>query len=127
VEKYLIVAIAAPALFLLLRSRVAAEGALTPAEAASWIKEKKNLQIIDVRTEGEYAEGHIAGAKLIPVQEIDRRLAEIDKKKPVLLYCRSGHRSASALKILSDEGYPGAKHLAGGLNAWKDANLPVVK
>ncbi len=125
--KWLLVALAVPGLVLFLRARASAEGALSPSEAATWIKEKKNLQLVDVRTPGEYAEGHLAGAKLIPVQEIDKRLSEIDKSKPVLLYCRSGHRSGNALKILQDHGYAQAKHLEGGIKAWQAAGLPVTK
>jgi rhodanese-related sulfurtransferase len=109
------------------RSRVSADGAISPAEAANLIKVTKNLQLIDVRTPAEYAEGHLAQAKLIPLQELEKRVAEIDKGKPVLLYCRSGHRSGIALKLLHDKGYAQAKHMDGGINAWKAAGLPVTK
>jgi rhodanese-related sulfurtransferase len=126
-SKWLIIALAIPIVFFLLRSRASAEGAISPGEAAATIKEKKNLQLIDVRTPGEYASGHLAGAKLIPVQEIDKRLAEIDKHKPVLLYCRTGHRSGNALKILLEHGYPDVKHVEGGITAWQAAGLPVTK
>jgi len=126
-RKWLLVALAVPVMFLLMRSRVSADGAISPAEAASWIKEKKNLQLIDVRTAEEYSDGHLAGAKLIPVREIGKRLAEIDKKKPVLLYCRSGHRSGNALKILQEQGYTEAKHIEGGITAWQAAGLPITR
>ena len=91
------------------------------------IRHKKDIQLIDVRTAGEYAAGHLANAKLIPVQEFAQRLAEIDKNKPVLLYCRSGHRSGNALKILQDKGYKDAKHIEGGIGAWQAAGLPVTR
>ena len=126
-RKWLIVAIAVPALLAACRTRASAEGALAPTQAAAWIKERKELQLIDVRSEGEYASGHLAGAKLIPVQEIEDRLSEIDKQQPVLLYCRSGHRSGNALKILQTHGYAQAKHLQGGIIAWHAAGLPVTK
>ncbi len=125
--KWLPVAVLAVGLFVMLRSSGAAEGGISPTESAALIKEKKNLQLIDVRTEGEYAAGHLAGSKLIPVQEIEQRLSEIDKKKPVLLYCRTGHRSGNALKILQDHGYTQAKHMEGGITAWQAAGLPVTK
>jgi len=125
--KWLLVALVIAAFALLLRSNVSADGAISPAQAASFIKEKKNLQLIDVRSEGEYADGHLAGAKLIPVQDLEKRLAEIDKKRPVLLYCRSGHRSGNALKTLQAAGFPEAKHMGGGINAWQAAGLPVTK
>ena len=124
--KWLLAAAAIPIVFLLMRSHASADGALSAAQAATWIKETKNLQVIDVRTAGEYADGHLAAAKLIPVQEIAKRLSEIDKSRPVLLYCRSGHRSGNALKILQGQGYAEAKHMEGGINAWQAAGLPVV-
>jgi phage shock protein E len=125
--KWLIVALAVPLVLVLVHSYAAADDAIAPAEAATLIKNTKNLQLIDVRTPGEFADGHVAGAKLIPVQEIENRLSEIDKQKPVLLYCRSGHRSGSALKILHEHGYAGAKHVEGGIKAWQAAGLPVTK
>lgn len=126
-KPWIFVALAALALVLFFTSRGAADGAISPTEAASWIKEKKDLQLIDVRTPAEYADGHLAGAKLIPLQELEGRWSEIDKNKPILLYCRSGHRSGKALKILQDKGYAQAKHMEGGINAWKAAGLPVAK
>lgn len=125
--KWLLIALAIPALILTIRSPASADGAIPPAQAATLIKDKKDLQLIDVRTAGEYAEGHLANAKLIPVQEIAQRLAEIDKSKPVLLYCRSGHRSGNALKILQGQGYKDAKHIEGGIGAWQAAGLPVTR
>jgi rhodanese-related sulfurtransferase len=120
-------ALAVSALFLLLRSQATADDGISASDAATLIKRQKDLQLIDVRTEGEYATGHLPGAKLIPVQEIGDRVAEIDKHKPVLLYCRTGHRSAIALRILEDSGFTRAKHIAGGINAWKSAGLPVTR
>jgi rhodanese-related sulfurtransferase len=125
--KYLLVALGALALMMFFRARVSADGAISPAEAADFIKATKNLQLIDVRTPAEYADGHLAKAKLIPLQELEGRVAEIDKGKPVLLYCRSGHRSGMALKVLNEKGYAQAKHMQGGINAWKAAGLPVTK
>jgi rhodanese-related sulfurtransferase len=125
--KWLILALAVPAVFLLLRSPATAESGLAPSEAAAWIKSKPDLQLIDVRSEHEYASGRLAGAELIPVQEIDDRLSEIDERRPVLLYCRTGHRSAYALKILREIGYAEAEHLQGGINAWRAAGLPIVR
>jgi len=115
------------ALVVFFASRASADNAVSPTEAATMIKEKKNLQLIDVRTAAEYADGHLAKAKLIPVQEIESRMAEIDKSKPILLYCRSGHRSGNALKILQGKGFTQAKHMEGGINAWQAAGLPVTK
>jgi rhodanese-related sulfurtransferase len=126
-KPWIFAALGALALVLFFASRGQAEGAISPTEAARWLKEKQDLQLIDVRTPPEYADGHLAGAKLIPLQELEGRWSEIDKSKPILLYCRSGHRSGKALKILQDKGYAQAKHMEGGINAWKAAGLPVAK
>jgi rhodanese-related sulfurtransferase len=125
--KWLLVALGALALVVFFGSRASAEGTLSPTQAADWIKETKDLQLIDVRTAAEYADGHVAKAKLIPLQELESRVGEIDKSKPILLYCRSGHRSGNALKILQGKGYTQAKHMEGGINAWQAAGLPVTK
>lgn len=125
--KWLPVALAIPLLFVLVRAQATAGDAVSPAEAARMIEETKDLQLIDVRTPGEYADGHLSGAKLIPVQEIGARLAEIDKRKPVLLYCRTGHRSSSALRILKAHGFANAQHIEGGLGAWQAAGLSLTR
>ena len=125
--KWLLAALTLPALTLFMRSNASADGAVQSAQAATLIKDKKDLQLIDVRTASEYAEGHLANAKLIPVQELAQRLAEIDKNKPVLLYCRSGHRSGNALKVLQENGYKNASHVEGGIIAWQAAGLPVTR
>lgn len=76
--------------------------------------------LVDVRTEDEYAVEHAAGAVLIPLDDIeDMDLEELlpDKKAPVLLYCRTGRRSALAAAQLFDKGYENLYDL-GGLNGW---------
>jgi rhodanese-related sulfurtransferase len=122
-----LVAFGVATLVLCLGSLVRADEAIAPNEAAKLIKEKKNILLIDVRTPAEYAEEHLVKAKLVPLQELEERVAELQKGKPILLYCRSGHRSGMALKILQDKGFTQAKHIEGGINAWKAAGLPVTK
>ena len=72
---------------------------LSPEEAHRRVKEKNPPQFIDVRTREEYREARIPGSRLIPLQELGGRLKEIDKVKPVLLYCRSGNRSGMAFQV----------------------------
>jgi rhodanese-related sulfurtransferase len=81
-------------------------------------------QLIDVRTPEEFAGGHIAGAVNIPVQEIAGRLGEVAQDQPVVLYCRSGNRSAQAAQILDQAGYAPVYDL-GGIGAWQQAGYPV--
>jgi rhodanese-related sulfurtransferase len=125
--KWIFAALAIAVLLLAMQEVSLAEGGVSAKEAATLIKGKKNLQLIDVRTQGEYAAGHLAQAKLIPLQELETRLGEIDKAKPVLLYCRSGHRSGVALKLLAGKGFADVKHMEGGINAWQAEGLPVTK
>ncbi|HTN65279.1 MAG TPA: rhodanese-like domain-containing protein [Burkholderiaceae bacterium] len=84
--------------------------------------------LIDVRETGEYAEGHAPGSVLIPLGQLQQRLPEIEsyKDKPVVLICRSGNRSAKALKQLQQAGFSAASNIDGGMIAWKKAGLPIV-
>ena len=88
------------------------------AQAKQVIDTDKTLQIIDVREDYEYAEGHIQGSKLIPLGQLTSRMGEIDKAKPVLFVCASGARSASAAQVLIQSGYSKVYNLAGGIEQW---------
>ena len=66
---------------------------------------KDGAQIIDVRTPGEYAMGHIRGSKNIPLNELQSKLKQIKKDKPVITCCASGMRSSSAKGMLKSSGY----------------------
>lgn len=85
--------------------------------------------ILDVREPAETAQGHIARAKLIPLGQLSGRLNELEKfkAKPIIVACRSGNRSANACGILMKHGFSNVYNLAGGMNAWTQANLPVEK
>ena len=74
-------------------------------------------QLLDVRTAMEFGEGHLTGAVNIPVHELPQRVAELDTTKPVVVYCRSGARSASATSILSRSGFTQV-HDLGPMGAW---------
>jgi rhodanese-related sulfurtransferase len=81
--------------------------------------------LVDVREPVEHAEEHIVGAKLIPLGQLEKRAAEIDRSAPVIVMCRSGKRGADALKKLEALGIHEARNLEGGMLAWKEAGLPV--
>jgi len=98
---------------------------LDPAEAQRRLREKTPPQFIDVRTKEEYQESRIAGSRLIPLHELGSRLREIDKARPVLLYCRSGHRSGMAYQLLKSNGYANVAHIRGGIMGWSRNGLPV--
>ncbi len=83
--------------------------------------------VVDVREPNEFSAGHLAGAKHIPVGDIDKRLADIPVGKAVLLYCDAGNKSGKASAALKKAGRDQIFNLAGGLTAWKQAGLPTVK
>ncbi|HUV81868.1 MAG TPA: rhodanese-like domain-containing protein [archaeon] len=83
--------------------------------------------ILDVRTREEYDAGHIANAILIPSTDISGRLDEVPKDMPILVYCRSGSRSAIASQELVDNGYLEVYNMEGGINEWQNAGYPVQK
>ena len=101
---------------------------LSPKEAFELIqKEKDKVVILDVRTPQEYSiDGHIKGAKLIPLDKITEKISILKKfkNKKIIVYCRSGNRSVSASRILSDLGFK-VYNIKGGLNGWKEEGLPV--
>ena len=84
------------------------------------------VQLIDVRTPEEYAEGHIEGAILMPVDEFDPAAIPAAEGKETILYCRSARRSELAATMLSEATGETAVHLEGGIIAWQEAELPVV-
>jgi len=87
--------------------------------------DEENLTILDVRTVDEFKQdGHLVDAKLIPLHLLEKNLNMLDKSKRVLVYCRSGSRSVSASRILSNAGFT-AVNMSGGIIDWKTEKLPV--
>lgn len=91
--------------------------------------QKANALLLDVRTKGEYKEGHIKDATLIPVQELENRINELAdyKNKPIYVYCRSGNRSTVASKMLLDKGYTEVYNLQKGIKGWIRAGKAVTQ
>jgi rhodanese-related sulfurtransferase len=83
-----------------------------------------DVQLIDVREPGEHAAGRIAGDRLIGLMALAEQLGTIDRERPVVLYCRSGSRSAMAAAALQGAGFD-AHNMAGGLLEWVAAGLPL--
>src|ERR1044071_4785228 len=92
-------------------------------------KKDANLVVLDVRTPEEFAAGHIPGAVNIPHDQLPNRLAEIAgaKNKDVVVYCRSGRRSAIAQETLSSQGFKSVKHLDGDMLKWQEEKRPTTK
>lgn len=91
-----------------------------PASAYKTVIEDKNVQLIDVRTPAEYAQGNIKGAVNIDVTAsgFSQAVSKLDKNKPVAVYCRSGGRSQTATAVLKDLGFKQIYDLKGGYLAW---------
>ena len=81
-------------------------------------------QLVDVRVDHEWDAGHIPGATHLPLAELAERAGEIDKERPVVLYCRGGNRSTMATAALAESGYDAAK-LEEGIVGWSEAGLPI--
>jgi rhodanese-related sulfurtransferase len=81
-------------------------------------------QLVDVRADHEWEVGRIAGAKHIPLGDLAERAGEIDRERPVVLYCRGGNRSSMATAALAEAGYDASK-LEEGIVGWNEAGLPV--
>lgn len=90
---------------------------------------REDAVVVDVREVGEYARVHILGARNLPLGELERRVAELEKhkSKPLILCCDSGNRSGKAISILRQHGFERVQNLSGGFGAWQQAGLPVEK
>ena len=85
--------------------------------------------LLDIRTPEEYAEGHLADATLINFydKDFEDQLKLLDKKVNYSIYCRSGNRSSTALKTMEKLGFKNVYELQGGIGAWANVGLPIVK
>ena len=115
---FLLIALAAPAVATELRAPIA------PADAAAAIASDTPPQVLDVRTAEEFAQGHLPSATLIPHDELAARLAELDRDRPVLVYCRSGRRATDAEKVLAANGFD-VRQIEGSWLRWQEESLPV--
>ncbi len=91
-------------------------------EAQKLIEE--GAQLVDVRADHEWEAGRIAGATHLPLAELAERAGEIDKERPVVVYCRGGNRSSMATSALADAGYDAVK-LSEGIVGWSEASFPL--
>ncbi len=102
---------------------------LDAEESAALLAADEPVTVLDVRRAGEFAEGHLKGAKNIDFLQPDfaDNLRELDREKPYLVHCAVGGRSTKALAQLRELGFVRVYHLDGGMKAWLAANQPVVK
>ena len=105
---------------------------VTSQEAFDLLQESQgnpDFIILDVRTSSEFHNGHIEGALNIDVNlpSFSEELEQLDRNAAYLVYCRTGNRSRTALRIMDDLGFTRAYHLANGITEWVDAGFPVIE
>ncbi|MFZ1686252.1 MAG: rhodanese-like domain-containing protein [Flavobacteriales bacterium] len=105
-----------------------APAGFTPQQFAA-ATNKADYLLLDVRTPEEWKTGHLKDAVHIDwyADDFTERVTKLDKLKPVLVYCASGGRSAEAQDAMRDLGFKQVVNLKGGITAWRNAGLPVVK
>ena len=126
---YLIVlALGSGALLLMPAMKNVGGGTLSPANAVALINREKAV-VVDVSEPDEFAAGHITGAKNIPLAQLEERLPTVAKNKalPLILVCASGKRAQGAVATATKLGYANVQALAGGIQAWRKADMPVEK
>ena len=84
------------------------------------------LNILDVRDQGEWDEGHIKGAKHIPFYFVEQRMQELSDARPLAVLCASGQSSTLACSILQRHGFTRLFNVEGGMDAWKKEEFEVV-
>jgi len=105
---------------------------LNPGDAQALIRENSgnpDFVVLDVRTPGEFARGHLEGALLIDYHspEFRDRMAGLDRTKSYLVYCRTGSRSSRTVRIMNELGFQHIYHLEGGILRWLEEGLPAVR
>jgi rhodanese-related sulfurtransferase len=108
---------------LLIRPGTTASVEITPAQAHEKIQQ--GAFVLDVRSQEEWDQFHIAGSTLIPLDQLQNRLGELPKDKDIVVVCLSGHRSQNGTSILLEAGFTRIFCLSGGLQAWTEAKYPV--
>lgn len=126
----LVVAAAASGIMLLwsfFGRRVSGINEVNTMEATRMMNDEALL--LDVREDNEWAVGRLPNAMHIRLGELSKRVSELEKykDKPIVVYCRSGHRSARACALLKRSGFSNPNNLAGGIVAWEQANLPITR
>ena len=118
-----IVAVALLAAAILLWPKTTHSNEITVAKA--YEKYQGGVYILDVRTQAEWDQMHIANSTLIPLDQLQNRITELPSDRDIVVVCRTGKRSQTGMNILQDAGYTRAVCMSGGLTAWKAAGYPL--
>ncbi len=99
---------------------------VTPPELKQWQDEGRGFVLLDVRTPQEHSLASIPGARLIPLQELARRVEELDREADIVVHCHHGQRSERAAAFLRGQGFATVRNLVGGIDAWSEQVDPGV-
>nr|WP_246560605.1 rhodanese-like domain-containing protein [Geobacter grbiciae] len=118
-----------PMIVLALAATVLAAGYrdIKASEAKSLLAANKKVFLLDVRTPEEFGQGRLHGAVLIPINEVERRIGEIPRNRPVVVYCAVGSRSGLVAGFLSRKGYREVYNMADGIVGWYRNGLPILR
>ena len=105
----------------------AASKDIVSSEAKNLMAKNKQIFLLDVRTPEEYRQGHLRGAVLIPMGEMERRIAEVPGNRPVLVYCAGGSRSRAVANFLAERGYRSVYNMSDGIVGWYRNGMPVER
>ena len=110
------------------QSRLLGYEELKPLDLVQMINRVEPL-LLDVRNDDEFSGGHLASARHIPLEQLAERQEELQayRDRPIVVYCRSGQRSARAATLLKKKGFARLYKLAGGMLAWQNSSLPVTR
>lgn len=129
-ENWMLIVIAVVSGAMLMVPGIGGSGAavIQPMKAVQMMNHEKAV-VIDVCEPNEFAQGHVVGARNVPLGLLDKQLEATVKNKqlPLILVCASGMRSKRAVATAKKLGYENAYSLAGGMGAWRGANMPVGK
>ncbi|HLH37522.1 MAG TPA: MBL fold metallo-hydrolase [Bryobacteraceae bacterium] len=87
-------------------------------------RERRDIQVVDVRRRAEWDEGHIEGAKLMPLGQLESMLGELRRDLPIAVHCKSGYRSAIGCSLIQRAGFEKVWNVIGGFDAWRACGLP---
>lgn len=116
-----------PPAFLFRTELVTSFDRLSAQELNSALKSASPPHVLDVRTEAEWKGKHIEGSINIPLNQLNKRLAELPREGRLVVHCLGGYRSMIATSILAANGFGNLSDLAGGINSWLESSMPVVQ
>ncbi len=106
---------------------LAAAKDVTAKDAKALMDKNKNIFLLDVRTPQENSQGRLPGTVLIPINEIERRIAEVPKNKTIMVYCAVGSRSKPVAEFLSRNGYKEVYNMTDGIVGWYRNGFPLQR